>query len=131
MSLPAIAQYGVFLLIVFLLVKPVGGYLARVFAGEKTFLDPVMRPVERIIYKLIGIDPEHEMNGKQYAIVFILFSLVGTLLLYLILRWQQLLPWYDPAHLTTSLTPDLAINTAISFATTTTWQAYGGETTMS
>jgi potassium-transporting ATPase potassium-binding subunit len=131
MSLLAIEQYGVFLLIVFLLVKPVGGYLARVFAGEKTFLDPVMRPMERIIYKLIGINPEHEMNGKQYAIAFILFSLVGTLLLYLILRWQQLLPWYDPEHLITPLTPDLSINTAISFATTTTWQAYGGETTMS
>jgi len=131
MSLPAIAQYGVFLLIIFLLVKPVGGYLARVFAGEKTFLDPVMRPLERIIYKLIGIDPQCEMNGKQYAIAFILFSLIGTLLLYLILRWQQFLPWYDPVYLTTPLTPDLSINTAISFATTTTWQAYSGETTMS
>jgi potassium-transporting ATPase potassium-binding subunit len=130
MSLPAIAQYGLFLLIIFLLVKPVGGYLARVFEREKTFLDPVMRPVERITYKLIGIDPQREMNGKQYAIAFILFSLIGTLLLYVILRWQQFLPWYDPAHLTTPLTPDLSINTAISFATTTTWQAYSGETTM-
>lgn len=131
MSLPSIAQYSVFLLVVFLLVKPVGGYLARVFAREKTFLDPVMRPVESVIYRVIGINPQHEMNGKQYAIAFILFSLVGTLLLYLILRWQQLLPWYDSVHLTTPLTWDLAINTAISFATTTTWQAYGGETTMS
>lgn len=78
MSLPAIAQYSMFLLIIFLLVKPVGGYLARVFAGEKTFLDPAMRPVECIIYKLIGIDPQCEMNGKQYAIAFILFSLIGT-----------------------------------------------------
>lgn len=70
------------------------------------------------------------MNWKQYAVSFVLFSLAGTVLLYLVLRSQYLFPFYDPAYLTTPLTPDLAMNTAVSFSTTTTWQAYGGETTM-
>ncbi|MBO0789414.1 MAG: potassium-transporting ATPase subunit KdpA [Ktedonobacteraceae bacterium] len=131
MSFPNLAQYVLFLLIILVLVKPVGGYLARVFAREKTVLDPVLLPTERLVYRLIGIHEERQMNGKQYAIAFVLFSLVGTLLLYALLRLQQFLPWYDPQHMTTPLTPDLAMNTAISFSTTTTWQAYGGETTMS
>jgi K+-transporting ATPase ATPase A chain len=131
MFLSTVALYGGFLLIVLVLVKPVGGYLGRVFAGERTFLDPVLRPVEGGIYVLCGIDAEREMNGKQYALAFVLFSLAGTLLLYATLRLQQFLPFYDPAHLTTALTPDLAMNTAIIFSTTTTWQAYACETTMS
>lgn len=131
MNFFTIAQYALFLLLILILVKPLGGYLARVFAGEKTFLDPVMRPVESFIYKITGIDAQRQMNARQYTIAFLLFSLVGTLLLYLILRVQAFLPWYDPKYLTTPLTPDLAMNTAISFSTTTTWQAYAGETTMS
>jgi K+-transporting ATPase ATPase A chain len=131
MSLPNIAQYGLFLLVVVLLVKPIGGYMARVFSGQKTFMDPVFVPVERTIYRLTGIDANRQMDAKHYAIAFVLFSLVGTLLLYAILRLQAFLPWYDPVHLTTPMTPDLAMNTAISFSTTTTWQAYAGETTMS
>src|SRR5260370_40062205 len=71
------------------------------------------------------------MDTKHYTLAFVLFSLVGTLLLYAILRVQAFLPWYDPVHLTTPMTPDLGMNTAISFSTTTTWQAYAGETTMS
>jgi potassium-transporting ATPase potassium-binding subunit len=131
MSLPSVALYISFLLIVLVLVKPVGGYMARVFAGERTWLDPALRPVERFIYALCGIDAEREMDRRQYTIAFVIFSLVGTLLLFAILRLQQFFPFYDPVHLVTPLTPDLAINTAISFATTTTWQAYAGETTMS
>jgi len=131
MTFSNIAQYAVFLLIVLVLVKPVGGYLARVFAGEKTFLNPLLRPVERSIYALCRIDAEQEMTGKQYALAFVLFSLAGTLLLYAILRLQQFLPFYDPVHLVTPMTPDLAMNTAVSFSTTTTWQTYAGETTMS
>jgi potassium-transporting ATPase potassium-binding subunit len=130
-SIFALAQYALFLLIVLVLVKPVGGYLAHVFNGEKTFLDPALRPVERFIYKVTSINSQREMNARQYATAFVLFSLVGTLLLYAILRMQTFLPWYDAVHMTTPLTPDLSINTAISFSTTTTWQAYGGETTMS
>jgi K+-transporting ATPase ATPase A chain len=131
MSLPSLLQYGVFLLVVIALVKPLGGYMTRVFTRERTWLDFLLRPVERLIYKLARVDPTIEMNWKQYAVSFILFSLAGTVLLYLILRLQYLLPFYDAAHLTTPLTPDLAMNTAVSFSTTTTWQAYAGETTMS
>ncbi|HEV7507402.1 MAG TPA: potassium-transporting ATPase subunit KdpA [Thermoanaerobaculia bacterium] len=124
-------QYGVFLLIVVLLVKPVGAYLARVFADERTWLDPVMRPLERGIYRLARVDATAEMDWKLYAGCFLTFSLGGTLLLYAVLRVQPLFHTFDPLFRPAPLTPDLAMNTAISFATTTTWQAYGGETTMS
>src|SRR5262249_851501 len=113
------------------LVKPVGGYMTRVFEREPTFLDRFLRPLERIIYKLARVDPELEMSWRQYAVAFVLFGLVGTLLLYSILRLQQFLPWFFAEHLTTPMSSDLAMNTAISFATTTTWQAYAGETTLS
>jgi len=131
MSISNVLQYAIFLLIVIALVKPVGGYLWRVFEGQRTMLDSLLRPVERGIYKLAGIDPQQEMDWKQYAIAFLLFSLGGTLLLYLILRIQPLFHTFDPAFTPAPLSPDLAMNTAISFSTTTTWQAYGGETTMS
>jgi K+-transporting ATPase ATPase A chain len=125
-----VLQYGLFLVIVAALVYPVGGYLRRAFAGERTWLDPVLRPIERGIYRLAGIQPQNEMNWKQYATAFLLFSLAGTLLLYLILRVQPAFHTFDPNYQPGPLSPDLALNTAISFATTTTWQAYGGETTM-
>ena len=131
MSLSALLQYGAFLLTVTLLVKPVGRYIARVFSSEKTLLDPLLCPVERLIYRLTGVKPQSEMGWQQYACAFVVFGMVGTLLLYTILRLQRLLPWFYPAYMTTPMTPDLAMNTAVSFATTTTWQAYGGETTMS
>ncbi len=131
MSVPILVEYSAFLLVVLALVKPLGGYLERVFAGQRTLLDPVLRPVERGIYWLSGIDPERQMDGKQYAITFVLFGLIGTLVLYAILRLQAVLPAVNGANLTTPITPDLAFNTAFSFTTTTTWQAYAGETTMS
>jgi K+-transporting ATPase ATPase A chain len=131
MSGAVLAQYAVFLVIVVLLVKPVGGYLERVFGGERTWLDPVMSPVERAIYRVAGVDPSAEMDWKRYAICFIAFGLGGTVLLYGLLRLQPLLHGFDPAYRPGPLPADLAMNTAISFATTTTWQAYGGETTMS
>ncbi len=123
-------QYGLFLAVVILLVKPVGLYLARVFEAEKTWLDPLLRPVESGIYRLAGVDPARGMDWKEYASSFVLFGFLGTGLLYGILRLQFLLPWFFPKVLTTP-TPDLAMNTAVSFATTTTWQAYAGESTMS
>ena len=110
MSLPNLLQYGVFLLIVIALVRPLGGYMTRVFAGQRTWLDFLLRPLERLIYKLTGVDPTVEMNWKRYAVSFVLFSFTGTVLLYLILRLQYLLPWYDAAHLTTPLASDLAMN---------------------
>lgn len=131
MSSSALLQYAVFLLTVTLLVKPVGRYMARVFSGGRTSLDPLLCPVERLIYRLTGVEPTIEMRWQEYARAFVIFGMVGTLLLYAILRLQRLLPWFYPSYMTTPMTPDLAINTAVSFATTTTWQAYGGETTLS
>jgi potassium-transporting ATPase potassium-binding subunit len=130
MSVANLLQYGAFLLIVAVLVKPVGGYLARVFGGEPTWLDPLLRPPERIIYRLAGVDAAREMDWKEYATAFLSFSLVGTLILYGLLRVQPLFHTFDPAYQPGPLKPDLAMNTAVSFATTTTWQAYAGETTL-
>jgi len=131
MSLPALLQYGVFLAIVTLLVKPIGCYMARVFSGERTALDPLLCPLERLLYRLTGVDPKAEMRWHEYAGVFVAFGLAGTVLLYGILRLQRFFPWFYPAYMSSPMTPDLAMNTAISFSTTTTWQAYAGETTLS
>lgn len=120
-----------FVAIVTILVKPLGGYMERVFSRKRTALDVLCLPIERLIYRITTVGPEVEMTGKEYATCFVIFGLVGTLLLYAILRLQQFLPWFFPQYHTTPLTPDLAMNTAISFSTTTTWQAYAGETTMS
>ena len=124
-------QYGVFLLVVTFLVQPPGGYMAKVFQGQPTVFDGPLRPLERLLYRITGVNPEKEMDWKEYALCFVLFGLCGTLLLYAILRLQRFFPWFYPAYQTTPLNPDLALNTAVSFSTTTTWQAYGGETTMS
>jgi len=105
--------------------------MERVFSRKRTVLDHLCLPVERFIYRVTTVNPDIEMTGKQYATGFVLFSLIGTLLLYSILRMQQFLPWFFPQYFTTPLSPDLAMNTAISFSTTTTWQAYAGENTMS
>ena len=120
MSSQSWLQLGAFLLLVTLLVPFLGAYMARVFQGQKTFLDPVMRPLERLLYRITWVDPDEEMDWKHYAYCFVLFGLMGTLLLYFILRAQQFLPWFYPAYVTTPMTPDLAMNTAISFSTTTT-----------
>lgn len=125
------AQYAIFLIVVTALVKPAGAYMARVFEGRFTPFDSVLRPIERMIHRMIGTSLAREMRATEYTIAFIMFSLAGTLLLYGLLRLQHLLPGGpDPSYLSTPLTPDLSANTAISFATTSTWQAYGGETTM-
>ena len=123
-------QYVLFVVIVTALVKPLGGYMERVFSRKRTALDRFCVPPERLIHRITGVDPDVEMNGREYATCFVLFGLAGTLLLYTILRMQQFLPWFFPQYHTTPLPPDLALNTAISFSTTTTWQAYAGETTM-
>jgi K+-transporting ATPase ATPase A chain len=124
-------QYLLFLAIVTALVKPLGGYMEWVFSGKRTALDLLCLPIERLIYRVAGVNPDVEMTGKEYATCFVLFGLVGTLLLYGILRMQQFFPWFFSQYHTTPLSPDLAMNTAISFSTTTTWQAYAGENTMS
>src|ERR1700678_2824806 len=105
--------------------------MERVFSRQRTVLDRFCVPVERLIYRITFVAPDAEMTGKEYATCFVLFSFVCTLLLYTILRLQRFLPWFFPNYQTTPLSPDLALNTAISFSTTSTWQAYGGENTMS
>src|ERR1700686_1463054 len=131
MDLYSALQYVLFVAIVTILVKPLGGYMERVFSRKRTVLDRLCLPVERLVYRITAVNPSGEMTGKEYATCFVLFGLAGTLLLYAILRVQQVLPWFFPQYHTTPLSPDLALNTAISFSTTTTWQAYAGENTMS
>jgi len=130
MPLPVLMQDIAFLVIVTLLVRPVGAYLWRVFTGQRTLLDRLFRPIERGIYAVSGVRADHGMTATEYALAFVLFGLVNTLLLYGILRLQWALPNANAAALSTPLTPDLSFNTALSFSTTTTWQAYAGETTM-
>jgi len=127
----SIVQYSVFLGLVTALVKPVGRYLACVFDGGQTWLDGGLKPIEGSIYRLLRLDPSVEMSWKTYGYAFVLFTGVGTLFLYAMLRLQIFLPGGPSSGaLTTPMTPDLALNTAVSFSTTTTWQAYAGETTM-
>ncbi len=124
-------EYTIFLALVVGLVKPVGLYLARVFERKPTFLDQVLCPMERMFYRVFRIDPEHEMSAPVYLVCFILFTVLGTVLLFAVLLLQAWLPGGPhERYLTTPMTVDLAVNTAVSFATTTTWQAYGGETTL-
>jgi potassium-transporting ATPase potassium-binding subunit len=125
----AVLQVGIFFLLVTVISVPLGLYMARVFAEERTFLDPVLRPVERAIYRLCGVHPATEMTWGEYTIAILWFSLVGMLVLYALERLQGLLP-FNPQGLA-GVAPDLAFNTAASFTTNTNWQAYGGETTMS
>jgi K+-transporting ATPase ATPase A chain len=124
-------QIGFFLLVIFAITKPMGVFMARVFSGEKTFLDPVLRPIERLLYRLTGVDEKNEMRWTEYAISMLLFSAVSMVLLYVIQRVQSLrwLPW-NPQHLA-GVGTDLALNNAASFSTNTNWQAYVPETTMS
>jgi potassium-transporting ATPase potassium-binding subunit len=124
-------EYTVFVGLVVLLAQPVGLYLARVFARERTWLDVVLRPIESFLYRVLRVQPEEEMTAPVYLGCFAAFTLLGTVLLFLLLLAQQGLPGGpEPRYLTTPLTSDLAANTAISFATTTTWQAYAGESTL-
>ncbi|HEX8893086.1 MAG TPA: potassium-transporting ATPase subunit KdpA [Terriglobales bacterium] len=122
-------QIAFFLLVILLVTKPLGVYMARVFNREHTFLDPVLRPVERLIYRITWVDEKHEMRWTEYAIAMLLFSVVPMLLLYLIQRVQGFLP-LNPQKFA-AVPPYLAFNTAASFTTNTNWQNYSGESTMS
>jgi K+-transporting ATPase ATPase A chain len=107
----------------------VGGYMARVFTRQRTWLDPVMRPLERLIYRATGVDERREMRWTEYSIALLMFSVVSMLVLYAMQRLQPLLPWNPQGF--AAVPPDLAFNTAASFTTNTNWQAYSGESTMS
>jgi potassium-transporting ATPase potassium-binding subunit len=122
-------QIGVYLILLLAITKPLGVYMARVFSGEKTFMDPMLRPIERLLYRMTGVDETHEMRWTEYGTAMLLLSVVSMILLYVILRVQRWLPW-NPQHFG-ALTPDLAFNTAASFTTNTNWQVYSGESTMS
>lgn len=128
-TLNSVVQVVVFLVVLLLLTRPMGLYLTNVFSGEKNWLTPVFRPVERVFYKLCGVDPEEEHKWTGYVIAMLIFSAAGMLLLYLIERTQQWLP-LNPQGLS-GVEPNLAFNTASSFTTNTNWQNYSGETTMS
>jgi potassium-transporting ATPase potassium-binding subunit len=123
-------QIAFFLLLVFLVTRPMGVLMARVFSREKTFLDPVLRPLERLLYRVTAVDENHEMRWTEYAISMLLFSLISMIGLYLVERLQGYLP-FNPQKLGAVNSAQLAFNTAASFTTNTNWQAYSGESTMS
>jgi K+-transporting ATPase ATPase A chain len=117
-----------YMTILLLLAKPLGSYMAKVYQGERLVLDRVLGPVERFVYRLSGIDPRAEMDWKVYAVAMLLFNLLGLIVVYLLQRFQNILP-LNPQGLG-AVTPDSSWNTAVSFASNTNWQGYGGETTM-
>ena len=129
MTLNGWLQILLFLLAVFLVTAPLGSYMARVFTRQRTWLDFVMRPFERLVYRLTGVRETHEMRWTEYAVSVLLFSVVSMLVLYFMQRLQASLP-FNPQGFG-GVAPDLAFNTASSFTTNTNWQAYSGESTMS
>ncbi len=122
-------QLVLYLVVLVLLVQPLGAYMAKVFQGERTFLAPLLGPVERLIYRVSGVDPADESDWKRYAFGVLLVNVLGFLAVYALQRLQAVLP-LNPQHLA-AVSPDSSFNTAVSFATNTNWQGYGGEATMS
>ena len=129
MTLVGWLQILLYCAVVGAIVKPLGGYMTRVFNGEHTFLSPLLGPVEGILYRVAGVDDKGEQHWLAYTVAMLLFNAAGILLLYMLMRMQAVLP-LNPAR-QSAVAPDLAFNTAVSFATNTNWQNYGGETTMS
>lgn len=125
----AILQLSLFMIIVLLLMKPLGLYMAGVFEQKYCFLEPVFKPIEKLFYKFCGVDARREMNWKEYSIALLVFNFISFLFLLMILLFQKWLP-LNPMHFN-NLSVPLALNTAISFMTNTNWQAYAGETTLS
>ncbi len=129
MTLNGWIQIALFCAIILALTPLLGGYMTRVFAGERTFLSPVLRPVEGALYALAGVDPKREQTWLGYTLAMLVFHVAGFLMLYAILRLQDLLP-LNPQEMA-GMPPDLSLNTAVSFLTNTNWQNYGGESTLS
>ncbi len=129
LSANGIIQLVLYVVVLLALAKPLGGYMARVYSGGRTRLGPVLQPVERVLYRLMGVRPEVEMAWPTYALALMVFSIAGLLVVYALQRLQGFLP-LNPQGLG-AVTPDSSFNTAASFATNTNWQGYGGETTMS
>ena len=122
-------QIAIYFAVLTALVVPLGRYMARVFQGERTFLTPVLGPVERGLYRIAGVDETREQHWITYTVAMLLFNAAGFLCVYALMRLQGLLP-LNPAGMS-AVAPDLTFNTAVSFATNTNWQNYGGESTLS
>ncbi len=129
MNMYSLLQIVLFMVVLLGLAKPLGSYMAKVYQGEHTFLDRVLGPIERFIYRMSGIDPKEEMNWKVYAIAMLTFNVLGLLFVYALQRLQGVLP-LNPQGLG-AVSADSSWNTAVSFASNTNWQGYGGEVTMS
>ena len=129
MTINGLAQIGLFFLVLVALVKPLGWYMARVYTGQACGMDRVMRPLERVIYRVCGVREAEDMNWKTYAVAMLLFNVTGLVVLYVLQRLQGFLPLNPSAFW--AVAPDLAFNTASSFISNTNWQAYAGETTLS
>ena len=129
MTLQSWLQIAFFIIVLLLLVKPLGIFMAKVYEGKRSFLSPVIAPLERGLYRLAGIDQAEEMDWKAYALTMLIFNLIGFVFVYLLQRMQGFLP-LNPQGLG-AVAPDLALNTAVSFISNTNWQNYGGESTMS
>jgi potassium-transporting ATPase potassium-binding subunit len=129
MTLQAIFQIALFIVVLVALVKPLGAYMAKVYQGERCFLSPALETTERGIYRLAGIDPKKETGWRRYAVGLLLVNLIGFLVVYLLQRLQGVLPLNPQGF--GAVSPDSAFNTAVSFASNTNWQGYAGESTMS
>ncbi|WP_374651764.1 potassium-transporting ATPase subunit KdpA [Dongia sp.] len=129
MTANGLLQIALFCVVIVALTKPLGAYMARLFAGEATFLSPFLRPVESAIYRVCGVNPRDDQHWSVYAIAMLFFNGAGFILLYALMRLQDLLPLNPQGF--GAVPSDLSLNTAISFVTNTNWQNYGGETTMS
>jgi potassium-transporting ATPase potassium-binding subunit len=128
MTITGWVQIALFSVIIILITRPLGGYMTRVFAGERTFLSPVLRPVERVVYWCCGVDEKEEQHWLTYAVALLFFSVAGFVTLYALQRLQWYLPFNPQGQ--TGVEEGLAFNTSVSFITNTNWQAYSGETTM-
>ena len=129
MTLNGWIQIAIYCAVVLALVKPLGWYMTAIFNGERSFLSPVLRPVEQLVYRVARIDERSEVDWKRYSLGMLLFNLVSVLFVYLLQRLQGMLP-LNPADMS-AVSPNSSFNTAVSFATNTNWQGYGGEATMS
>ena len=129
MTVNGLVQCVLYLVVLIGLAKPLGTYMARVYEGEKTPLDPVLKPVERLLYRFCAVDPEEGMTWKTYALAMMWFNILGLAVVYLLQRLQGMLP-LNPQGLA-GVSADSSFNTAVSFATNTNWQSYSGEVTMS
>jgi K+-transporting ATPase ATPase A chain len=129
MSTSGVTQIVIFAIVLTACVKPLGNYMAKVYLGERTFLSPVLGPLERVIYRLCGIDANSESSWKGYTASLLLFNFIGFVVVYLLQRMQGVLPLNPQAFAGVGV--ESAFNTAVSFASNTNWQGYGGESTMS